>query len=150
MFSTFFKLFLLLVVVAVVTRSMEGFDSETKNNASYDWMNAPPVLAASAEGFAPTQASESLLPEHTPLLDFVPDGPSPTDLYTKQSYLLLEDVMPAATVKNPVVTAKACYDANFANEISKLGSYRQLTNNYKREYPDNCSALNKDVEMGFY
>lgn len=109
------------------------------------WMNDTSLVADKKEGF-----QEPLLPEHNPLLDFIPDGPSPTDLYNQQPYLLLEDVMPAATVKNEAVTAKNCYEADASNSFSLLGSYRQFTNNYKHEYPDNCSALNKEVEMGFY
>ena len=156
MFSTAFCLFLILVTVAVVTTWMkggaEGFVSQEEK--THWWMEEGDNSRAETyakEGFETSPLS--LMPEHSPVLEFVPDGPSPVDLYNKQAYLLLEDVKPAAStevIKDQIVTAQGCYAADFENQLSTLGSYRQMTNNYKRDLPDNCSALNKDVSLNFY
>lgn len=158
MFSTAVCLFLILVTVAVVTTWMkggaEGFVS--REEKTYWWMNGDDTTDSRAETYAKEgfeTSPLSLMPEHSPVLEFVPDGPSPVDLYNKQAYLLLEDAKPAASadvIKNQIVTAQACYTADFENQLSKLGSYRQMTNNYKRELPDNCSTLNKDMSLNFY
>ncbi len=149
MLSTVVFLLILLILVAMLTARMEGFTSEPASRpdtASPPWWSHLPAVGTS-EGFQ----SEPLLPEHSPLLDFIPDGPSPTDLYNKQPYLLLEDEKKAAqNASTPAVTAQRCYDADFTNEFSKVGTFRQMTNNYKHEYPDTCSALNKDLSMNFY
>lgn len=155
MLSTALCLFLILVTVAVITTWMqrprsEGFANEQKQYWWMEDMEDARATLAQSEGFQSASAPSMLMPEHSPVLEFVPDGPSPADLYNRQSYLLLEDIKAEATVKNPVVTAQGCYQADFENQISKLGSYRQFTNNYKHESPDNCSTPNKDVSMNFY
>jgi hypothetical protein len=152
MLSTALCLFLILVTVAVLTTWMqskgEGFQAGKEKH--YWWMEDAEDTQDTHEGFQSANKPAMLMPEHSPVLEFIPDGPSPVDLYNRQSYLLLEDIKGEATVKNPVVTAQGCYNADFENQISKLGSYRQFTNNYKHDAPDNCSTLNKDVSLNFY
>jgi hypothetical protein len=34
--------------------------------------------------------------------------------------------------------------------ISKTGTFRQMTNNFKRGYPDSCSAPYQELVLNFY
>ena len=70
-----------------------------------------------------------------------------------ESYLLLSDHIkgyPSNTMaKGP--TSKQCLEIDWArNNIEKIGSYKQVTNNYKHTYPDTCNALNQDLILDFY
>ncbi len=47
-------------------------------------------------------------------------------------------------------TAERCHDSDFQTRLERTGNYRQLTNNYKRESPDSCSAPLQDTALGFY
>jgi hypothetical protein len=46
-------------------------------------------------------------------------------------------------------TAEACYKTDWARNLEMSG-YEQITNNYQRKYPDNCSAPNHDLVLNFY
>jgi len=54
-------------------------------------------------------------------------------------YTLLNDVL---TEKNclGMLDAKRCYLGSFQNRIEKTGNYNQLTNNYRHEDAESCSA----------
>ena len=67
-----------------------------------------------------------------------PDGVEP-ELANIRTGPLLENTM---TVQAGLtgLTAGGCYVQNRANELQLGGQYAQRTNNYQRDYPDNCSA----------
>ena len=48
------------------------------------------------------------------------------------------------------VNSRSCYSSGFDNTISKTGNFRQLTNNYKRGYPDSCSSPYHELVLNFY
>ena len=97
----------------------------------------------------PIAKAESELIE-TPLLDYRPNGPSPTDVHRMDPYHLLSDVMQSDKDVLAKTTSKSCYDADFEPTVSKVGNYRQTTNNYKRNYPDSCSGWNQELTANFY
>jgi hypothetical protein len=48
------------------------------------------------------------------------------------------------------VNSRSCYATNFERTIEKTGNYNQLTNNYKRKYPDSCSSPLQELVLNFY
>ena len=48
------------------------------------------------------------------------------------------------------VNSRSCYATDFDRMISKTGNFRQMTNNYKRGYPDSCSAPYQELVLNFY
>ena len=87
----------------------------------------------------------------SPILEFPPNTPGPSDLYNNQSYHLLGDELPSyqnESLSN--VNSRSCYATDFERMISKTGNYSQLTNNYKRGYPDSCSSPYQELVMNFY
>jgi hypothetical protein len=99
----------------------------------------------------------------TPITDnlyqFPPDGPSPaTGLYKSTSaadYLLLSDEFPVEEGANApsrisCVNSRSCYATDFDRLLAQGGNYRQITNNYKRGYPDSCSSPYQELVLSFY
>lgn len=88
----------------------------------------------------------------SPLFDYLPNGPSPTDVHDSQPYHLLGDVIPPPSDKEALskINSSGCYSADFEQTVSKTGNYRQTTNNYKRNYPDSCSGWNQELTANFY
>jgi hypothetical protein len=86
------------------------------------------------------------------VLEYPPNAPSPVELYNNQPYHLLEDVMSPPRVKESIscVNSRSCYATDFDRMISKTGNFRQMTNNYKRGYPDSCSAPYQELVLNFY
>lgn len=74
------------------------------------------------------------------------------DLYNNQPYHLLDDIFSPPRLKESLscVNSRSCYASDFENVLSKTGNFRQITNNYKREYPDNCSAPFQELTLNFY
>jgi hypothetical protein len=104
------------------------------------------------EGSKSSESSEGFKTSDKELMDYIPDGPSPASLYNQQSYHLLNDYLEPARVKESVscVNSRSCYATDFDQSIAKTGSFRQLTNNYKREFPDSCSAPFQELVLNFY
>ena len=70
-----------------------------------------------------------------------------------ESYLLLADTIKGYPSTVPAIgpTTKQCFEVDWLrNNIEKTGSYKQMTNNYKRSYPDTCNSLNQDLILDFY
>jgi len=86
------------------------------------------------------------------VLEFPPDSPGPADLYNNQPYHLLGDEMSPPRVKETIscVNSRSCYATDFERMVSKTGNYRQMTNNYKRGYPDSCSAPYQELVLNVY
>jgi hypothetical protein len=87
-----------------------------------------------------------------PVMEFPPDSPGPADIYNNQPYHLLGDEMSPPRVKETIscVNSRSCYASDFERMVSKTGNYRQWTNNYKRGYPDSCSAPYQELVLNFY
>ena len=86
------------------------------------------------------------------VLAYPPNGPSPVDLYNKQPYHLLSDVMQPPRMKESIscVNSRSCYATDFQRMIEKTGTFRQLTNNYKRGFPDSCTGWQQELALNFY
>jgi hypothetical protein len=90
--------------------------------------------------------------EGNPVLEYPPDSPSPADVYNNQPYHLLADELEPPRTKESIscVNSRSCYATDFERMVSKTGNYRQFTNNYKRGYPDSCSAPYQELVLNFY
>ena len=79
-------------------------------------------------------------------------GPGPASLtQPRKPYHLLSDVLqnaPHDTVG--CLTAGCCDATDFEARTNLTGNYLQRTNNYKRDYPDNCTGPLHDFTMAFY
>jgi len=77
------------------------------------------------------------------------NGPSPANIDNRQPYHLLSDIMAPSHDKKSV-SSRSCYATDFNRTMEKTGNFRQMTNNYKRNYPDSCSGWNQDLTLNFY
>ena len=108
------------------------------------------------ESFANPDRSHELDPairtERSSVMEYPPDSPSPADLYNNQPYHLLSDMLPPPREKESIscVNSRSCYATDFDRMVSKTGNFRQMTNNYKRGYPDSCSSPYQELVLNFY
>jgi hypothetical protein len=120
------------------------------------WENFENLNDRPAEVSVETEQQAALLTQkigdEKPVLEFPPDTPAPADLYNNQPYHLLGDELPPPRVNETIscVNSRSCYATDFDRMISKTGNYRQMTNNYKRGYPDSCSAPYQELVLNFY
>ena len=77
-----------------------------------------------------------------------PDGLVPLFADVAQG-LPLSDVLKTATGLTKM-NAKTCAATDTARQQELGGQYVQRTNNYRRDYPDDCSSLMSDFVGGFY
>jgi hypothetical protein len=86
------------------------------------------------------------------LLAYPPNTPAPADLSIRNPYHLLADEMkpPREIESLSCVNSRNCYATDFNARIEKTGNYRQLTNNYKRGYPDSCTSPFQELVLNFY
>ncbi len=85
--------------------------------------------------------------------NFEPSGPTfPGEDVTVPNYDLLRDSLKGfPEPRQPVgPNAQECYAKDYTRKFEKAASYGQETNNYKRAYPDSCSAPNHDLIFNFY
>lgn len=146
-------LLLFLVMSCSYTLDVQGYDQ----NATRKWWTDS---ASALEPFEnQLQASQPLIDlskqdSSSVLMEYAPGKPAPTDIYNKKPFHLLEDRLEAALddgdMSPSCVNSRSCYATDTEAYLSKVGNYRQLTNNYKREYPDNCSALRQELVLNFY
>lgn len=73
----------------------------------------------------------------------------------RRPYTLLNDVLtPIQEGDTPSpassFTAERCRESDFQARLERTGNYRQLTNNYRRESPDSCSAPLQERVLGYY
>jgi hypothetical protein len=104
------------------------------------------------EGFENLNDKPSKIGTESPIMEFPPDTPAPAKLYNNLPYHLLEDEMSPPHVKETIscVNSRSCYATDFQRMIDKTGNFRQMTNNFKRGYPDSCSAPYQELVLNFY
>ena len=87
-----------------------------------------------------------------PILTLPPNKPAPVNFANRSSYLLLSDEMKELPADSGIscVNSRSCYAADFDRLQEKTGNFRQLTNNYKRGYPDSCSSPFQELVLSFY
>jgi hypothetical protein len=116
-------------------------------NYSYWEAFANPKATTKDSSFLLTNAKGS-----SSVMEYPPDAPGPADLYNDQPYHLLSDMMSPPRTKESIscVNSRSCYATDFDRMVSKTGNFRQMTNNYKRGYPDSCSAPYQELVLNFY
>jgi hypothetical protein len=67
----------------------------------------------------------------------------------REPYNLLNGVLPPST-RRVSPTSQRCYEGDFQTRLEKGGTYRQLTNNYKRAAPDSCSGPLHEFVLSYY
>lgn len=89
----------------------------------------------------------------SPLMEYPPGKPCPVALYSSEPYHLLSDVLPPVSQGDEslsCVTSRSCFAADMEAQMAKTGNYRQWTNQYKRGYPDHCSAPRQELVLSMY
>lgn len=78
-------------------------------------------------------------------------GPADASLkQPREPYNLLKELPPAPRGSPSCLTASCCAETDFEWRTNKTGNYLQRTNNYKREFPDSCSAPLTELNLAFY
>jgi len=79
------------------------------------------------------------------------DGPAPATLTEpRKPYNLLEQLPPAPRGSISCLNAACCAETDFETRTNLTGNYLQRTNNYKREFPDNCTGPLHELTLAFY
>lgn len=79
------------------------------------------------------------------------DEPAPATLDTpRKPYNLLQQLPPAPRGSISCLKASCCAETDFEWRTNLTGNYLQRTNNYKREFPDNCSGPLHELTLAFY
>ena len=117
----------------------------------FENLNDRPAEVA-AEGEEQQSLLKAKVGSEGAVLEYPPETPGPADLYNNQPYHLLADQMAPPREKEALscVNSRSCYATDFDRMVSKTGNYRQMTNNYKRGYPDSCSAPYQELVLNFY
>ena len=100
----------------------------------------------------PALAVKEPFQEKKEKVDGVQEGAEAADADLKElskPYHLLEANSRRETTLNKV-GAESCYKNDFQKEIQKMGSYNQLTNNYRRAGPDSCNTYMQEFVTSFY
>ena len=84
------------------------------------------------------------------IMDNSPGKPAPVDLLQMEPYHLLSDVLGKTRDSLSCVNSRSCYTTDAEAYLSRVGNFRQLTNNYRREYPDSCSSARQELVLNFY
>ena len=78
-------------------------------------------------------------------------GPADATLNVPRSpYHLLGDYLAPAEERPANLKSECAYIADGQRRIELTGSYGQITNNYKKEKPDNGSTLRRELSLSFY
>jgi hypothetical protein len=68
----------------------------------------------------------------------------------REPYNLLKNLPPAPRGSISCLTAACCSETDFEQRTNQTGNFLQRTNNYKREFPDSCSAPLTELNLAFY
>ncbi len=99
------------------------------------------------EGIGPaTSAGVSGKPETSDV-----SGPADATLNEpRKPYNLLQQLPAAPRGSISCLNAACCAETDFEWRTNQTGNYLQRTNNYKREFPDSCSAPLTELNLAFY
>ena len=79
------------------------------------------------------------------------DGPADAELnQPRKPYNLLDQLPAAPRGSISCLNASCCSETDFESRTNLTGNYLQRTNNYKREFPDSCSAPLTELNLAFY
>jgi hypothetical protein len=88
-----------------------------------------------------------------PLTSPLPQLSGPADAtldVPRTPYHLLGDYLESADEKLANLNSESAYSVDGQRRIEKTGTYGQITNNYKKERPDNGSTLMRELSLSFY
>jgi hypothetical protein len=149
-------LFLFITILFSYQLDVQGYNLASPSQKKNWWLTdslepfEDALKASSSSKRMMSRSSEELA--DSPLVEYLPGKPAPVELRNKEPYHLLEDQLPPA--RDPLtlscVNSRSCYATDTEAYLSKTGNYRQLTNNYKRNYPDHCSAPRQELVLSFY
>lgn len=78
-------------------------------------------------------------------------GPADASLNEpRKPYNLLQQLPPGPRGSISCLTAGCCAETDFEQRTNQTGNFLQRTNNYKREFPDSCSAPLTELNLAFY
>ena len=99
------------------------------------------------QGYPTTQLCK--VPLTTPLPQL--SGPADATIDDpRRPYHLLGDYLEPAQERLANLKSECAYIADGQRRIEKTGTYGQITNNYKKEKPDNGSTLLRELSLSFY
>jgi hypothetical protein len=79
------------------------------------------------------------------------DGPADASLkQPRQPYNLLPELPAAPRGSISCLKASCCAETDFEWRTNLTGNFLQRTNNYKREFPDNCTGPRQELTLAFY
>jgi len=79
------------------------------------------------------------------------DGPADASLnQPRKPYNLLEQLPAAPRGSISCLKASCCAETDFEWRTNLTGNFLQRTNNYKREFPDNCTGPLHELTLAFY
>jgi hypothetical protein len=121
--------------------------------AVYPPLKKHPFLNFLEEGFIqnygyPTEQLCSM-----PLTSPLPQLSGPADAtldIPRRPYHLLGDYLEPAHERLANLKSECAYIADGQRHIEKTGTFGQITNNYKKEKPDNGSTLMRELSLSFY
>lgn len=88
-----------------------------------------------------------------PLTSPLPQLSGPADSTLDEArvpYHLLGDYLEPAEGRLANLKSECAYIADGQRRIEKLGTFGQVTNNYKKSHPDNGSTLRRELSLSFY
>ncbi len=158
--------YLILSIILVLGISIYSYlqtDKFTNYVAPYappsqkGWWNRVGAMRFGYPYYSYWETFENPAPVHpdkkeSPIMEYPPDTPAQADLSLRTPYHLLGDEMGPPREKESIscVNSRSCYATNFERMVDKVSNYRQFTNNFKRGYPDSCSAPYQELVLNFY
>ena len=121
--------------------------------AVYPPLKKHPFLDLLKEGFTQNYGYPTEQLCKMPLTSPLPQLSGPADAtldVPRTPYHLLGDYLEPAEERLANLKSECAYIADGQRYIEKTGSYGQMTNNYKKEKPDNGSTLMRELSLSFY
>jgi len=119
---------------------------------SYVYANNPSVTRESFKNLDSNGYPTSQLC-NMPLTSPLPQVSGPADATLEEPripYHLLGDFLEPAEERLANLKSECAYIADAQRRIEKTGSFGQITNNYKKQKPDNGSTLRRELSLSFY
>jgi hypothetical protein len=121
--------------------------------AVYPPLKKHPFLDFSEEGFIQNYGYPTEQLCNMPLTSPLPQLSGPADAtldIPRKPYHLLGDYLEPAEERLANLKSECAYIADGQRYIEKTGTYGQITNNYKKEKPDNGSTPVRELSLSFY
>ncbi len=158
--STLIIIFAVIIAFVLFYPRVSGFTNYIAYYAppgQKGWWNRVGAMRFGYPYYSYWETFENPAPVHpnkkeSDVMEYPPDTPAQADLSLRTPYHLLGDEMGPPREKESIscVNSRSCYATNFERMVDKVSNYRQFTNNFKRGYPDSCSAPYQELVLNFY